>query len=181
MLDFAELFIKSTEDSLPTDQHIKSAAEFSDILQDPQSSAFLRMVIKAAANFVGEMSDNPADPVHNHLKRASLMGPEIHDHHLELYQEICAACREIDAVTKSASATPLSMLTPLGLTAKGLAYGALGAGAGTGALYWLLSRHSRQGDAELESMQQQVDYYDDLHRRLSSRLKDKYGYDAISR
>lgn len=66
-----------------------------------------------------------------------------------------------------------------GLAARGLAGASLGTGAGLGALYWLLSRHSNQDSADLESMQHQIDYYNDLGKELDHSMRRKHRYTDI--
>lgn len=66
----------------------------------------------------------------------------------------------------------------IGLAGKSLLYGSLGAGAGLGSLWWLLNRHSREDDAENESKQQQVDYYNRLASELDESLRRNNQYDV---
>lgn len=64
----------------------------------------------------------------------------------------------------------------LGLAGKGLIYGGLGAGAGLGSLWWLLNRHASEDDAENESKQHQVDYYNRLAAEIEESMRRKNAY-----
>lgn len=64
-----------------------------------------------------------------------------------------------------------------GLAGRGALLGSAAMGGGLGALYWLLSRHANQDSADIESMQQQVDYYDELGRELEDSMRRKYRYE----
>lgn len=66
----------------------------------------------------------------------------------------------------------------VGSLAKGVGYGSLGAGAGAGSLYWLLSRHAKQDDADIAAKQQQLDYYNQLSSEIQDAMNRKYQYAA---
>lgn len=155
----------------------KQAARRQEVLTQEEANAFFRVVIKAAADF---LEANPTDTsalVQRHLKYASqVQDPFAGSHQRDLFRDICAVCREYGQTEKQALMGNLKDLASLaGTTVKGLGYGTALAGAGTGALYWLLSRHARQGTAELEAMEQQAEAYRDLNRRIEQRLRDRYG------
>jgi len=60
---------------------------------------------------------------------------------------------------------------------KGVGYGALGLGAGAGALWWMLSRHALENEAKQKAQQNQIDYYNQLSSEISDQMRRKYGYD----
>ena len=70
------------------------------------------------------------------------------------------------------------ILSAGGSLAKGIGYGSLAAGSGLGSLYWLLSRHSRQDDADITAKENQRDYYNQLSTEINDAMKRKYNYDA---
>lgn len=53
----------------------------------------------------------------------------------------------------------------------------LAAGGGLGSLYWLLSRHSNQDSSDIESMQNQVNYYNELSKEVEDSMRRKYRYE----
>ena len=63
---------------------------------------------------------------------------------------------------------------------RGALYGALGLGGGLGALYWLLSRHANQDSADMEAMNHQIKYYNQLSHELEDSMRRKYRYDRGS-
>lgn len=65
-----------------------------------------------------------------------------------------------------------------GSLAKGIGYGAAIGGSGLGSLYWLLSRHSRQDDADIDAMTREKDYYTQLSGEIEDAMKRKYNYNA---
>ena len=71
------------------------------------------------------------------------------------------------------------VMSGIGTAARGVGYGSIGAGAGLGALYWLLSRHVTQDDADIEAKQQQADYYHSLSRELKDSMDRKYRYTSV--
>lgn len=64
-----------------------------------------------------------------------------------------------------------------GLMGRGALLGSMMLGGGLGTLYWLLSRHSNQDAADIESMQNQVNYYNELSKELEDSMRRKYRYD----
>ena len=56
---------------------------------------------------------------------------------------------------------------------KTLMYTGTATGIGAGALTWGLNRHSKQDNADLESMQSQIDAYNRITDEISGKLRDK--------
>jgi hypothetical protein len=167
-INFADLYLAAHADSALIKKAEAVSRKFD---QNRQADSVCRLVVKAAASLLE--ATYPESAAFRHLKLAGDdRDPALYDHRRDLYRTVCLACMCVDDQAKSAAVG----LTPaVGGAAKTLAYGALGAGASTGALYWLLARHSRQANAEVEALQQQVDYYDDLSKQLKQRMEDKYG------
>lgn len=56
---------------------------------------------------------------------------------------------------------------------KNIATLGIGAGAGIGSLAWLMNRHSRQDEDDLEAMKAKIDYYKQLTNEIKSELGGK--------
>ena len=54
----------------------------------------------------------------------------------------------------------------------------IGAGAGVGSIAWLMNRHSRQDEDDLEAMKAKIDYYKQLTNEIKSELGGKPSVDA---
>lgn len=180
--DFTTAFLLS---AVPAPaEHIKRAFAFSNRLQeDPRSKAFVGMVLKSAADVIKDHGGGEGTVPYQHLKLAAqqCMRDGLNAHHRELYDTVCDVCGDMDArFPKQAAAGPASAILPaaslVGTSAKGLAYGGAIGGAALGALYWLLSRHARQNTAETESLEHKVDYYNQLAKKMESRLGNDYNY-----
>jgi hypothetical protein len=97
-------------------------------------------------------------------------------HHQEVVDDVTRTVMALEPLKKMAFSDAMS---GAGLALKGIGYGSLGLGAGAGALYWLLSRHANQDSADLEAMQKQVEYYNELGRELEESMRRKYRYDQV--
>lgn len=97
-------------------------------------------------------------------------------HAQEVAQEIAQVLEVCDDLRKEAFSLK-DIPAAGGAVGRGALLGSMGLGGGLGALYWLLSRHSNQDDAEVEAMSNQVRYYDNLARELEDSMRRKYRYD----
>lgn len=133
-----------------------------------------RLLIKAARDLLiaqGRGQSAPAFHLHFLCKSSAW------DTHSK---EVAAAVAEVldvcEPMRKEAFGAK-DVLGASGALGRGALLGSLGLGGGLGALYWFLSRHSNQDDAETEAMSNQVKYYDELARELEDSMRRKYRYD----
>lgn len=96
-------------------------------------------------------------------------------HSRELAEDVVRTSMAMEQLDKQASAIP-QLLETGGSALKGLGYTSLGAGAGLGSLYWMLSRHANQEDADNEAKKHQVEHYERLSRELQDSMRRKYRY-----
>ena len=97
--------------------------------------------------------------------------------HQDAVDHVIRTLRVLEPLKKQAFSDALGAA---GLAARGVGYGSVGLGAGLGALYFLLSRHSNQDSADLESMQRQIDYYNELGKELDDSMRRRYRYNDLS-
>ncbi len=150
------------------------------------------------AHEVRAASANPADlrlllKMAHAVLQVTNAGDSAPAHHLRILHETPGWSKHASEVAGLVAST-IMMLKPVeeeqfrktafsdlmsagGQAGKMLGYGSLGAGAGLGALYWLLSRHATQDEADIEGMTRQVDYYDELGRNLQESMRRNYRYD----
>lgn len=100
--------------------------------------------------------------------------PVWNDHCREVAQQVSQTLQVLEPMHKQAFA---EVSDGIGAAGRGALYGSVGAGAGVGALYWLLSRHANQEAEDIESKKNQVRYYHNLSRELNDGMRRKYHYD----
>ena len=100
-----------------------------------------------------------------------------HPQYQEVIDTVLDAARAISSFQKQAVDSG-DVTGAIGSLAKGVGYGSLAAGTGLGSLFWLLSRHASQDDADIEAMKRQRDYYDQLTSEIESSMRRKYQYDV---
>jgi hypothetical protein len=147
-------------------------------LTGEESEKVGRLLVKAARDVMcatGHGKEAPSFHLHFVYKSA-----DWNTHCQEVADHVAQVLTVLHPLEKKASSMAGNLAAGAGLGLKGVGYGALGAGGGLGALYWLLSRHATQDDADSASMQHQIDYYNNLSRELSDSMKRKYQYDQES-
>lgn len=166
------IFIGATERGYnPGDlDYIKAAAEVWD--KDGGPSA--RLLFKAARDlFIATGRPHCAPAYHLHFLSKSASWDE---HAKEVAQLVVQTMEVLEPMRKQA----MSLKDVVGagtLAGRGALLGSIGAGAGLGSLYWMLSRHSNQDNADIEAMQKQVQYYRELSKELEDSMRRKYRYD----
>ncbi len=138
------------------------------------SSSAERLLVKAAYDLMVDKGYEFAAPTY-HLRFVA-KSAYWNDHCREIANHIVRTLRVLEPMQKQAlSLSDAGGAAMLGL--RGLGYGSLGLGAGLGSLYWLLSRHANQDDADIESMKHQVHYYNQLSKELNDSMRRKYRYE----
>ena len=139
-----------------------------------------RQVAKAAYDMMAQCGRGNTAPA-NHLLLISKQAAW-HPQYQEVITTILDAARAVADLQKQAhtkQAVDSGDITgALGSLTKGLGYGSLAAGTGIGSLYWLLSRHASQDDADIESMKRRRDYYQQLTGEMEDSMRRKYRYEA---
>lgn len=166
------IFIGATEHGYnPSAMHfIKAAAERWDAEGGPAA----RLVFKAARDLLtatGRQYSAPAFHFHFLSKSA-----DWNDHAKEVVTLVAQVVEVMSPMHKQAFNIK-DVTSAAGLAGRGALLGSVGLGAGLGSLYWLLSRHSNQDDADIEAMRKQVDYYHSLSKELEDSMRRKYRYD----
>jgi hypothetical protein len=113
-----------------------------------------------------------------HLKLAAA-SPVWTEHSQDLADHVSEVLRVLEPLEKGAS-----FLRPgveeigdlAGTGARALGYGAVGAGAGLGALLWALKRHSQEEQTDQESLKKQIGYYHNLSKEMHDSMRRKYDY-----
>lgn len=144
-------------------------------LASADGAAVERLLVKAAhaCMFFSDMG-HLAPAMHLKLvSDQSHWGP----HCEEVATNVSRALSVLEPMHKQAFA---EITEGIGAGTKGLGYASLGAGAGLGSLYWLLSRHANQEAANLEASKKQIEYYHQLSRELNHSMRRKYHYDPAS-
>lgn len=147
-----------------------------------------RPILRVAANLLAN-TGHAKSAAYFHLK---LLNEQPWSKHAStVLEQVVDAIRATTQETKRASVLG-EMLTlggnfagpgaaGLGLAGKSLLYGGVGAGAGLGSLYWLLNRHASEDDAENETKQHQVDYYQRLAREVEETMRRNNDYANVRR
>jgi len=150
--------------------YIKAQAEVWDREGGPAG----RLLIKAARDvMVATGRGHTAPAFHLHFLSKSA---DWNEHAKEVALNVAQILEIFDPMRKQAF--NLRDVGSAGLAAgKGALLGSMALGGGLGALYWMLSRHANQDTADIEAMQRQVDYYDELGRELEDSMRRKYRYD----
>jgi len=130
-----------------------------------------RLLLKSAHDIMVFCGDGHAAPA-RHLEILSEL-PGWSRHSEDVYLELVKACALSENLEKQAFAETVE---GAGSLAKGLGYAGILGGAGLGSLYWLLSRHATQNEADVEAEKQKLNYYHHLNRELQDSLKRKYRY-----
>ena len=144
------------------------------VLQGEKMASAGRLIAKAAYDVMqvcGRGNEAPAFHLRFIAKSA-----DWNTHYQEVVDHVVRTLKVLEPLQKQASIVP-DVVSGLGLAGRTALYGSLGAGAGLGSLYWLLSRHANQDDSDIEAMNRQVHYYDQLSKELSDSMKRKYHYD----
>jgi hypothetical protein len=150
-------------------------AAVADRMNQPDAASAKRLVIKAAHDVMTACGDGQSAPA-NHL--AILHGtPGWSAHADEVYSTVVKSCAVVSLMEKRAFNDTIE---GLGNVAKGIGYTGLMAGAGLGSLYWMLSRHASQDEADVEGKKQQLQYYKNLNHELNDSLRRKYRYTAAA-
>lgn len=132
-----------------------------------------RLIVKSAHDLMVVTGHGHTAPA-IHL-RLVVESPEWSPHSREVAEHVVHTLMANDQLEKMASGVP-SVISGGGDILKALGYGSLGVGAGLGGLYYLLSRHANQEEADTEAKKHQVDHYDRLARELNESLRRKYRY-----
>jgi len=139
-----------------------------------KSSSAERLLVKAAYDLMVATGREFEAPTY-HLRFVA-KAAHWSDHCREIAGHVARTLKVLEPMQKQAfSLGDAGGAAMLGL--RGLGYGSLGLGAGLGSLYWLLSRHANQDDADIESMKHQVHYYNQLSKELNDSMRRKYRYE----
>jgi hypothetical protein len=133
-----------------------------------------RLLIKAARDVMvatGRGQTAPAFHLHFLSKSA-----DWNEHTKEVARDVAEILEIFDPMRKQAFKLP-DVVGAGAAAGKGALLGSMALGGGLGSLYWLLSRHANQDSADIEAMQRQVNYYDELGRELEDSMRRKYRYE----
>lgn len=132
-----------------------------------------RLLIKAARDvLIATGAGHTAPAFHLHFLAKSA---DWNTHSKEVAADIARVLEIFEPHRKEAFVKDLTGAGMAG--ARGALLGSMALGGGLGSLYWLLSRHSNQDNADIEAMQRQVEYYNELSRELQDSMRRKYRYD----
>lgn len=166
------IFIGATERGYnPEDlDYIKAAAE----VWDENGGPAARLLFKAARDlFIATGREHCAPAFHLHFLSKSA---DWNTHAKEVAQHLVQTMEVLEPMRKQAFSLK-DVASAGALAGRGALLGSVGAGAGLGSLYWMLSRHSNQDNADIEAMQKQVQYYRELSKELEDSMRRKYRYD----
>jgi hypothetical protein len=170
--NFADYFASSAQ-LTKSPSYYRKVAGFRKGLED--NPGFAQKVLQAASSL---LASNGEEKLASFVAQASLKAsePRFRKVALSVYSDVCGACKTHDSLqrVKTASSWLTDLASGVGNLAKGVGYTSVLGGSGLGALYWLLSRHSRQGSADLEALEQQSDYYHKLNKRIRDRLANRF-------
>lgn len=138
-----------------------------------------RLILQGAAE-VMRLSEygNTAQALHLKLAATS---PVWTEHSQDLSDHVSEVLQVLEPLEKEASFLKPGVedLMELGGTGvRTLGYGAVGAGAGIGALLWALKRHAQEEQSDQESLKKRIGYYHDLSKELHESMQRKYDYDG---
>lgn len=142
----------------------------------PDAVPAKRLIIKAAHDLMICCGDEATAPAF-HLQLLSEM-PKWSSHAEDVCRTVVQTCATVQTLEKRAFEDVLSGAGALGRT---IGYTGMAGGAGLGALYWMLSRHATQDEADIEGKKQQAQYYDRLNRDLQDSMRRKYRYSGDAR
>jgi len=137
----------------------------------PEAAEAKRLVVKTAHDLMALCGDGRTAPAY-HLQLL-IDTPGWSAHADDVYGTLVKACALCESLEKHAFADAVE---GAGNLAKGIGYAGVLGGAGLGSLYWYLSRHATQDDADIEAKKQQVKYYHNLNRELKDSLQRRYQY-----
>jgi hypothetical protein len=157
---------------MPVGQFTKCAAVAAR-MQQPDAVPAKRLVIKAAHDVMAFCGEANTAPAHHLRLVANLPGWSAHAE--DVYSSVVKSCSIAAMMEKRAFNEAVE---GMGSLAKGIGYAGLAAGGGLGSLYWLMSRHATQDEADIEAKKQQRDYYRQLNNELQASLRRKYRYQA---
>ena len=141
-------------------------------MQRPEAADAKRLVIKAAHDLMISCGDGYTAPA-RHLEILSSM-PKWSSHAADVYSTIVQSCMAVQELEKRAFTDAIE---GAGALAKGIGYAGVGGGMGLGALYWMLSRHATQDEADIAGKKHQLQYYRGLNKELQDSLRQKYRYE----
>jgi len=132
-----------------------------------------RLLLKAARDvLVATGAGQTAPAFHLHFLSKSA---DWNTHSKEVAAEVVRVLEIFEPHRKEAFVRDLT--GAVGTGARGALLGSAALGGGLGALYWMMSRHANQDSADIEAMQRQVEYYNELSRELQDSMRRKYRYD----
>lgn len=136
-----------------------------------------RLILKMASQILEATGRGQTAPAHHLRNLMATKEASSASHFQEVVDHVTGVMHALEPMSKRAFTDAAGAA---GLAGRAGLYGSVGLGTGLGALYWLLSRHSSQDSADLESMQNQVDYYQQLGAELEDSMRNKYRYNNVS-
>jgi hypothetical protein len=140
-------------------------------MQSAEAIPAKRLLIKSAHDVMVLCGTGHTAPARHLEILADLPGWSTHAE--DVYHDLVKACALSETLEKHAFNEAVE---GAGNLAKGIGYAGVLGGAGLGSLYWMLSRHATQNEADVEAKKRQLQYYQHLNHELQDSLRRKYRY-----